>query len=58
MANLVDHFEIHATEPERLVEFYSSLLVEGGYLLDPDGNALRLISPVLPDGAAPMDGTG
>lgn len=26
MANLVVHFEIHASEPERLVEFYSELL--------------------------------
>ena len=26
MANLVVHFEIHASEPERLVEFYSQLL--------------------------------
>ncbi|WP_425955957.1 VOC family protein [Xylanimonas sp. McL0601] len=26
MANLVVHFEIHATEPQRLVDFYSSLL--------------------------------
>ena len=26
MANLVVHFEIHATEPQRLVDFYSELL--------------------------------
>ncbi|MRX42165.1 VOC family protein [Agromyces kandeliae] len=26
MANLVVHFEIHATEPQRLVEFYGDLL--------------------------------
>lgn len=26
MSNLVVHFEIHGTEPERLAEFYSSLL--------------------------------
>ncbi len=26
MANLVVHFEIHATEPEKLIEFYSRLL--------------------------------
>jgi predicted enzyme related to lactoylglutathione lyase len=26
MANLVVHFEIHASEPQRLVEFYSELL--------------------------------
>jgi len=26
MANLVVHFEIHASEPEKLIEFYSALL--------------------------------
>ena len=26
MANLVVHFEIHATEPQRLIDFYSGLL--------------------------------
>lgn len=26
MANLVVHFEIHASEPERLIEYYSTLL--------------------------------
>ena len=26
MANLVVHFEIHATEPQRLIDFYSELL--------------------------------
>ena len=26
MANLVVHFEIHASEPQRLVDFYSELL--------------------------------
>jgi predicted enzyme related to lactoylglutathione lyase len=26
MANLVVHFEIHASEPQRLIEFYSGLL--------------------------------
>ena len=26
MANLVVHFEIHASEPQRLIDFYSSLL--------------------------------
>ena len=26
MANLVVHFEIHATEPQRLVDFYTELL--------------------------------
>ena len=26
MANLVVHFEIHASEPQRLVDFYSQLL--------------------------------
>ena len=26
MANLVVHFEIHASEPQRLIEFYSELL--------------------------------
>jgi uncharacterized protein len=26
MANLVVHFEIHASEPERLIDFYSGLL--------------------------------
>ena len=26
MANLVVHFEIHASEPQRLVDFYSGLL--------------------------------
>lgn len=26
MANLVVHFEIHATEPQRLIDFYSQLL--------------------------------
>ena len=26
MASLVVHFEIHASEPQRLIDFYSSLL--------------------------------
>ncbi|MFP5343464.1 MAG: VOC family protein, partial [Candidatus Limnocylindria bacterium] len=26
MANLVVHFEIHASEPQRLIDFYSALL--------------------------------
>ena len=26
MANLVVHFEIHASEPQRLIDFYSELL--------------------------------
>ena len=26
MANLVVHFEIHASEPQRLIDFYSQLL--------------------------------
>jgi predicted enzyme related to lactoylglutathione lyase len=26
MANLVVHFEIHASEPEKLIDFYSDLL--------------------------------
>ena len=26
MANLVVHFEIHASEPQRLIDFYSGLL--------------------------------
>ena len=26
MANLVVHFDIHASEPQRLVDFYSDLL--------------------------------
>jgi len=26
MANLVVHFEIHASEPQKLIDFYSALL--------------------------------
>ncbi|WP_407636741.1 VOC family protein [Intrasporangium oryzae] len=26
MANLVVHFEIHASEPQRLIDFYGALL--------------------------------
>ena len=26
MANLVVHFEIHASEPQKLIDFYSNLL--------------------------------
>ena len=42
MANLVVHFEIHASDPH------------GGYLLDPDNNVFGLISPVLSDGTVAM----
>lgn len=46
MANLVVHFEIHASPPKRLIDFY---------LLDPDGNVFGFLSPVLPDGTNVMD---
>ena len=35
MANLVVHFEIHASEPQRLIEFYSELL---GWRFEPYGS--------------------
>ena len=36
MANLVVHFEIHASEPQRLIEFYSELL---GWTFDSYGGS-------------------
>ena len=35
MANLVVHFEIHASEPQRLIDFYSDLL---GWAFEPFGD--------------------
>src|SRR6187551_977559 len=54
MANLVVHFEIHATEPQRLVDFYSGLL---GWTFTQFGE-MPYWSIDTGEGAISMDGPG
>ena len=54
MANLVVHFEIHATEPQRLIDFYSGLL---GWTFTQFGE-MPYWSIDTGDGAISMDGPG
>ncbi len=54
MANLVVHFEIHATDPQRLVDFYSGLL---GWTFTQFGE-MPYWSIDTGDGAISMDGPG
>jgi len=62
MANLVVHFEIHASEPQQLggTEALAAADMQGvgrvGYLLDPDNNVFGLISAVMSDGTTGMGG--
>ena len=54
MANLVVHFEIHATEPQRLIDFYSELF---GWTFTQFGD-MSYWSIDTGEGAIGMDGPG